>query len=125
MFSRKICITMSQTAIKRRGLGTIGVLSAQQKDFRVVHGSRISHDWKWRSNVLGVFKAHENQSLTEIINLVIHNYELDKKLLRVTCSKDPDDFSPLKAFLDVKEKLREWERQFGVEAAEFKALLVA
>ncbi|CAI4222127.1 unnamed protein product [Auanema sp. JU1783] len=82
-------------------------LSYAGRVFKVVHGSRISHDWKWRSNVLGVFKARENQSLGEIINLVIHNYELDRSLLRVTCSRNCEEFAPLRTFLDIKEKLRE------------------
>lgn len=54
-----------------------------------------------------VFKARENQSMAEIINVVVHNYELDRNLLRITCAKGGEEFAPAKAFPDLKEKLRE------------------
>ncbi|PAV89464.1 hypothetical protein WR25_24405 [Diploscapter pachys] len=82
-------------------------LSYYGKEYRVVHGCRIGPDWKWRSNILGVFKSRENESLPDIVNIVIHNYELDRNLLRVTCSSMPKDTQNIKVFLDVKVKLKE------------------
>ncbi|KIH65315.1 hypothetical protein ANCDUO_04365 [Ancylostoma duodenale] len=45
--------------------------------------------------------------MAEIINVVVHNYELDRNLLRITCAKGGEEFAPAKAFPDLKEKLRE------------------
>ncbi|EYB87363.1 hypothetical protein Y032_0264g614 [Ancylostoma ceylanicum] len=106
----RFCMEDLKNELSRTSQGVclaIESLSYYDKDFRVVHGSRISHDWKWRSNVLGVFKARENQSMAEIINVVVHNYELDRNLLRITCAKGGEEFAPAKAFPDLKEKLRE------------------
>ncbi|CAD6198108.1 unnamed protein product [Caenorhabditis auriculariae] len=86
---------------------TLETLSYCGRDYKVVHGARISHDWKWRSNILGVFKAGGNESVAEMINIVVHNYELDKSLLRVVTSSDPNALAPIKTFVDVKEKLKQ------------------
>ncbi|KAK6056330.1 hypothetical protein COOONC_06165 [Cooperia oncophora] len=54
-----------------------------------------------------VFKVHENQTMAEIINTVVTNYDLDKNLLRITCAGGGEEFTPAKCFPDIKEKLRE------------------
>ncbi|CAI5448808.1 unnamed protein product [Caenorhabditis angaria] len=78
------------------------------KDYRVIHGSRISPDWKWRSNILGVFKSRENESISEMINIVIRNYELDRNLLRVTTPSAVHDIpSSTKTFIDIIPKLKD------------------
>ena len=57
---------------------------------------------------MGVFKAKENQSLLEIYNHVISTYDLDRSLLRITCSRiREDEFPNIRKFADIKEKLRE------------------
>lgn len=83
-------------------------LSYSGRDYKVIHGSRISPDWKWRSNILGVFKARENEPLTDMINIVVHNYELNKTLLRVTVpSANKDLDSSYRTIFDIKAKLKE------------------
>ncbi|KAK6019502.1 hypothetical protein OSTOST_14861, partial [Ostertagia ostertagi] len=106
----RFCMDDLKNELSRTSQGVclaVESLSYYDKEFRVVHGSRISHDWKWRSNVLGVFKVHENQTLAEVVNTVINNYDLDKNLLRITCAGGGEEFSPAKSFPDIKEKLRE------------------
>ncbi|CDX47462.1 BED-type domain-containing protein [Caenorhabditis elegans] len=83
-------------------------LTYSGRDYRVIHGSRISPDWKWRSNILGVFKAKENESLNEMINLVVHNYELNRTFLRITIPNSNNDLEGnVKCFFDIKAKLKE------------------
>ncbi|CAP32455.2 Protein CBG13700 [Caenorhabditis briggsae] len=83
-------------------------LTYSGRDYRVIHGSRISPDWKWRSNILGVFKARENESLSEMINIVVHNYELNKNILRVTVPNANNDLEKsYRSYFDIKAKLKE------------------
>ncbi|EFO92636.1 hypothetical protein CRE_16381 [Caenorhabditis remanei] len=83
-------------------------LTYSGRDYRVIHGSRISPEWKWRSNILGVFKARENESLSEMINIVVHNYEINKTVLRVTVPNSNNDLdSTYRSFFCVKAKLKE------------------
>ncbi|CAB3405966.1 unnamed protein product [Caenorhabditis bovis] len=86
---------------------TLETLTYCDKVYRVIHGSRISPDWKWRSNILGVFKCKDNESIKDMINIVVHNYELDKNLLRVTTPNANHDLAPIKTFIDIKSKLME------------------
>ncbi|CAI2352277.1 unnamed protein product [Caenorhabditis sp. 36 PRJEB53466] len=86
----------------------IETMTYSGRDYRVIHGSRISPDWKWRSNILGVFKGKETESLKEMVNLVIHNYELNKSLLRITVPNKTNDLDEsVKYFLDIKAKLKD------------------
>ncbi|XGW28396.1 hypothetical protein V3C99_008292, partial [Haemonchus contortus] len=106
----RFCMDDLKNELSRTSQGVclaVESLSYYEREFRVVHGSRISHDWKWRSNVLGVFKVRENQTMAEIVNTVVNNYDLDKNLLRITCSCGGEEFAPAKSFPDIKEKLRE------------------
>ncbi|EFO92746.1 hypothetical protein CRE_20540 [Caenorhabditis remanei] len=83
-------------------------LTYSGRDYRVIHGSRISPEWKWRSNILGVFKARENESLSEMINIVVHNYEINKTVLRVTVPNSNNDLdSTYRSFFCIKAKLKE------------------
>ncbi|KAJ1371436.1 hypothetical protein KIN20_038452 [Parelaphostrongylus tenuis] len=106
----RFCMDDLKNELSRTSQGVclaVESLSYLNKEFRVVHGSRISHDWKWRSNILGVFKSRENQSLVEIVNGIVNNYDLDRNLLRITCAGTNEEFTPAKTFHDIKEKLKE------------------
>ncbi|VDM59352.1 unnamed protein product [Angiostrongylus costaricensis] len=106
----RFCMDDLKNELSRTSQGVclaVESLSYLGKEFRVVHGSRISHDWKWRSNILGVFKSRESQSLAEIVNGVVNNYDLDRNLLRITCAGGIEEFAPAKAFHDIREKLKE------------------
>ncbi|WKY08549.1 hypothetical protein Q1695_007792 [Nippostrongylus brasiliensis] len=106
----RFCMEDLKNELSRTSQGVclaVESLSYYNREFRVVHGSRISHDWKWRSNILGVFKVRDNQTTAEIVNGVVNSYELDKNLLRITCSGGGEEFAPAKSFPDIKEKLRE------------------
>lgn len=55
-----------------------------------------------------VFKAKENESLNEMINLVVHNYELNRTFLRITIPNSNNDLEGnVKCFFDIKAKLKE------------------
>ncbi|KAE9415775.1 hypothetical protein Angca_001521 [Angiostrongylus cantonensis] len=106
----RFCMDDLKNELSRTSQGVclaVESLSYLGKEFRVVHGSRISHDWKWRSNILGVFKSRESQSLAEIVNGIVKNYDLERNLLRITCAGGIEEFAPAKAFHDIREKLRE------------------
>uniref|UniRef100_A0A158PBV1 Protein kinase domain-containing protein n=1 Tax=Angiostrongylus cantonensis TaxID=6313 RepID=A0A158PBV1_ANGCA len=106
----RFCMDDLKNELSRTSQGVclaVESLSYLGKEFRVVHGSRISHDWKWRSNILGVFKSRESQSLAEIVNGIVNNYDLERNLLRITCAGGIEEFAPAKAFHDIREKLRE------------------
>ncbi|EGT42013.1 hypothetical protein CAEBREN_04782 [Caenorhabditis brenneri] len=88
----------------------VETLTYMGRDYRVIHGSRISPDWKMRSNILGVFKAQETESLNEMVNICVHNYELNIKHLRVTTHNLKNDLmekSGIKSLFDVKQKMKE------------------
>uniref|UniRef100_A0A1I7UIG7 BED-type domain-containing protein n=1 Tax=Caenorhabditis tropicalis TaxID=1561998 RepID=A0A1I7UIG7_9PELO len=88
----------------------VETLTYMGRDYRVIHGSRISPDWKWRSSVLSVFKSRDNESLNDMINIVVHNFELSRKHLRVTTPTLNNDLlekGGVKSLIDIKEKMKE------------------